>query len=454
MRFRFSNPNRLGALCLVLSVTLVATTALRTEAGRFFRNAAVGGVSIDAQGVLSQAEQQATAGLRESLTERIDDVPAEMDDKVTLRKISLRQLEAALGQAVNNDIASLPDEIKYLAGLQRVQYVFVYPERNDIVLAGPGEGWTINEQGTVVGKTTGLPVITLEDLLVALQTSRAAREVGITCSIDPTREGTQAMRRYVRQQRSFSPQVVDEIARLMGPQQITITGVSDTSHYARVMVAADYRMKRIAMQLEDSPIKGLPSFLQMLAKTRMQLTNMMPRWWLACDYDPLARSDDGLAWELRGRGVKVMTEDDLVTDEGEVTVTGKQNPVAARWADLMTRKYDELARVEPVFGQLRNLMDLSIVAALIDRERMTESAGCHLPILKGENGDFTLEAWNPPKTVATQCSFLKRGREFLITASGGVQIDSWYFASKSQPSKDVGEVKQQNQHVSDSWWWN
>ncbi len=454
MRFRISHPNRLGTWCLVLSVTLVACMALRAEAGRFFRNAAVGGVSIDAQGVLSQAEQQATAGLRESLNERLADVPDEMDDKVTLRKISLRQLETALSQTVNNDIGALPDEIKYLAGLLRIQYVFVYPEQNDIVLAGPSEGWTINDQGTVVGKSTGLPVITLEDLLVSLQTSRSAREMAISCSIDPTPEGTQAMRRFVRQQSRFSPGVVDKMAELMGPQQITITGVSETSHFARVMVAADYRMKRIAMQLEDSPIDGLPSFLQMLAKSRMRLTNMMPRWWLACDYDPLARSDDGLAWEIRGRGVKVMTEDDLVTDDGEVTVTGKQNPVAARWADLMTRKYEELASAEPVFGQLRNLMDLSVVAALIDRERMAETAGCHLPILTGENGDFTLEAWNPPRTVATQCSFLKRGRDYLITASGGVQIDSWYYASKSQPSKAVGEAKQQNEHVADSWWWN
>ena len=39
---------------------------------------------------------------------------------------------------------------------------------------------------------------------------------------------------------------------------------------------------------------------------------MMPRWWLACDYEPLARSEDGLAWELRGNGVQAKTEDSLV----------------------------------------------------------------------------------------------------------------------------------------------
>ena len=36
---------------------------------------------------------------------------------------------------------------------------------------------------------------------------------------------------------------------------------------------------------------------------------MTPRWWLACDYQPLARTEDGLGWQLRGRGVKAMTEE-------------------------------------------------------------------------------------------------------------------------------------------------
>jgi hypothetical protein len=32
-----------------------------------------------------------------------------------------------------------------------------------------------------------------------------------------------------------------------GPQKITITGVPANSHFARVLTAADYRMKRLAM---------------------------------------------------------------------------------------------------------------------------------------------------------------------------------------------------------------
>jgi len=37
------------------------------------------------------------------------------------------------------------------------------------VLAGPGEGWKVADDGNVVGVTTGRPVLRLEDLLIALR---------------------------------------------------------------------------------------------------------------------------------------------------------------------------------------------------------------------------------------------------------------------------------------------
>ena len=34
------------------------------------------------------------------------------------------------------------EEMQVLAGLQRIEYVFVYPESGDLVLAGPAGDWT------------------------------------------------------------------------------------------------------------------------------------------------------------------------------------------------------------------------------------------------------------------------------------------------------------------------
>ena len=37
---------------------------------------------------------------------------------------------------------------------------------------------------------------------------------------------------------------------------------------------------------------------------------------MACDYDSLAKSEDGLAWKLSGQGVKTMTEIDSIDGDG------------------------------------------------------------------------------------------------------------------------------------------
>jgi hypothetical protein len=437
---------------LVAIVLIILCQAPIVVAG-FFRNRAVGGISIDTDGVLKQATSEDTRQLLEATRIEINDVPDELSQANKLRKVSLRQLEQAISKLPSKDVRMLPDEIKYLAGIQRIQYIFVYPDQHDIVLAGPGEGWTVDSKGTVVGIQSGRPVVLLEDLLVALRSTDAARSGGISCSIDPTPQGRTAMRQLIQKQKRFTPAIIDQIEQALGPQQITLTGVPEATHFARILVAADYRMKRIAMQLEESPVKGLNSYLSMLQKSRSKLTDMMPRWWLACDYEPLAKSSDGLAWELRGQGVKAMTEDEIVLADGTTEETGKTSPLAQEWAERMTAHFDELAKAEPIFGQLRNVMDACVVAALIDHERLLEKAACQLPLLMGD--EVALQAYNAPRTIDSQCSFVKRGREYIITASGGVMIESWSAAARSQESPHVEKLRQDTGYNSSTnWWWN
>ena len=81
--------------------------------------------------------------------------------------------------------------------------------------------------------------------------------------------------------------------------------------------------------------------------------------------------------------------------------TGKANPAAQKWANLMTEKYDELSVKEPVLGELRNLMDLCVAAALISREGMLAKANLELPNLLEDSGKLKLTKWTSPKTVDT-----------------------------------------------------
>jgi hypothetical protein len=377
-----------------------------------------------------------------------------------MRKISLKALEAACEKALTENSGKLPDEIKYLGGLLRVQYVFVYPEQQDIVLAGPAEGWKVDDAGNVVGVTTGRPVLQLDDLIVALRCVRGARQGGISCSIEPTEEGRQKLKEFLEQQARVSqprniPQLEQTMKQLFGPQVISLTGVPSNSHFARVLVAADYRMKRLAMNLDPAPLAGFPSYVELM-KSGGKDTRDNPRWWLACNYEPVAKSEDNLAWELRGQGVKCLTEDDIFAADGSAQQTGKASPMAQKWADMMTDRYDELSVKEPIFGELRNAMDLCVVAALIDQYDLTAQAGCPLTLLTNSDSEVLMPRhWNAPTTVPPQCSFLSAGKRLIVSASGGVKITLFDVATRTETNEAIKQVREGvSKPTGGSWWWN
>jgi len=446
----FSRPWWLAAAGLLLAVATL-TQAGHTGVGRF---GAVGGVSIEADGVVRAQNVEAKRLLREQYLKEFKPVAAELNQPVELRKISLKAIEAACAKADKQTTYYLPDEIRFLAGIQRIQYVFIYPEEGDIVLAGPGEGWRIDENANYVGVTTGRPVLRLEDLMVAFRTVHDARQGGITVSIDPTQEGRERLNQLKRQLTKFTSDTAAAFEQALGPQDIKINGVPTTSRFARMLFCSDYHMKRIAMKLDASPVKGLPSYVDLMKQGNVKSTNMMPRWWLACNYEPLAKSPDGLAWEIRGPGVKAMTEEELIGDDGSVKGTGKANPAAQKWADMMTAKYDELSVKQPVFGELRNLMDLCVVAALITKEDMLAKAKLEIPTIADKGSKMELTHWHAPKTVPTQVSVSRGGGDVIITASGGVEITSWQVAEKSVENAAVGQVRTKAAAKPGSVWWN
>ena len=412
---------------------------------------AVGGISVDANGMLDSAAVDSMGTLSRLRSQALEKIPAELNEAVPLRRVSLRRLEAAIEECTRAN-KPLPDPIKYLGGLQRVRYVLVYPEERDIVLVGPGEGWKVDGQGNVVGITTGRPVMLLEDLLVALRTARQAANGGITCSINPTPEGLAQFTSYMSQFRTMgNPQVIKAGAeKAMGPQNVTLTNVPPTSHFARVLVAADYRMKRLGMGFEEAPIRGLPSFLTMVKGTGTWL----PRWWLEPNYEPLLKSPDGLAWELRGASVKAMTEEDFLAANGNVSHSGKAHPMAQKWADNMTEKYDELAVALPIFGELRNCMELAIVGALVAKERLTDKAGYSMPVLL-DPVQVKTDEFPAPKQVDSKVSMLKKGRTWVISASGGVALNSWGIAEKVRQGDAPASVRTKaTPGQNGTWWWN
>ena len=212
------------------------------------RQSSVGGVSVDAAGVVKNSTVDVLNELRQLRLKAQTKVSDELAEKVELSKISLKRMMAEIKKAQDAG-KEIPDEVRYLAGIQRIKYVFVYPEENDIVFAGPAEGWKLDAAGNVVGATTNQPVMQLDDLLIAVRSADQLLQGSITCSIDPTQEGMAQLQKYVKAQGGSiganAQQTINGIEAALGSQTVTFGGVDPTTRFARVLLAADYRMKRL-----------------------------------------------------------------------------------------------------------------------------------------------------------------------------------------------------------------
>jgi hypothetical protein len=415
----------------------------------------VGGIDISVEGVLSNQDTNQRAAVRAARQQALKAVPGDLNQPAKLRMVSLRKLEEKIRQCAEAK-QQLPDDVRYLAGLQRVQYVFVYPEENDVVIAGPADGWILNGEGHIVGKTSGRPVLHLDDLLVGLRYADAARDGGMTASIDPTAEGIQRLNALVAQLKTIGnpEQTIAAIEDAMGPQNITVGGIPADSRFANVLVAADYRMKRLGMNMEESPVKGMPSFLELGGAAAAKNPNMMQRWWLAPKYDALQTDGEGLAFELRGAGVQCMAEEDYFNESGKRQQRMKAGPAAQKWADTMTKNYEALSEKMTVFGDLRNCIDLAVVGALIAQEHLLEKANLKLQYLLDSKA-LALQTCNTPKHVPTQASTIKKGRDWVISASGGVALQPWYVTEKQKKSTELTPVRATVAKArNDRWWWN
>ena len=223
---------------------------------------------IDARGVVTpvfsksrsaKLEKKRLAALATKL------LAANMNRPSKLRMISLVGLEKACEEYARTK-KHVSKEIQYLAGLQRIDYVFVDRDKGDIVIAGPAEGFAPNGTGRVVGVTTGRPPLRADDLVIALRSMQNKGTIG--CSIDPVQERLAAM---IRQNKSFRPTRSTAVARsryailarTLGKQDVRVWGVPAESHFGQTLVEADYVMKLVGIGRRRVRVRGFRTFLSM-----------------------------------------------------------------------------------------------------------------------------------------------------------------------------------------------
>jgi hypothetical protein len=452
--------------CAVMGIILAVPTVVWAQNNQQSSSATgISGVAVDAEGVLRTRVFSDPGG--QLMRERIAAAKAALDPKVTafskLRKVSLNRLE----QAILDHQSTLTDEMRHLAGLQRVRYVFYYPDSKDIVLAGPAEGWVADASGRVVGLTSRRPVVQLQDVVVALRAfpsgGRATPLIG--CSIDPTQEGLTAMQQFVRNIHLSGPPSADEVRMIaegvrtsLGLQTVTVNGVSPKSHFAQVLVEADYRMKLIGIGLETPPVR-MVSYVDR-AKLSEISRNALQRWYFLPDYQCVRQSEDKLAMELVGDGVKLVGEDELVTAGGERKASaGRGNKASRAFVTSFTKKYPELAERSPVYAELRNLIDLAIASAYIQQQDYCGKAGWKMELFGSEQA-FPVETYDIPKTVESAVNAIWQGHTLGTPVGGGVQIQpAEALQSDRLLSDEKGKVGKLHAAVKPDlakgqWWWD
>ncbi len=382
-----------------------------------------------------------------------------------LRKISLNRLESAI-KALSERRAPIADEMKCLAGLTRVQYVFFYPETNDIVLAGPSEGWVTDLVGRLRGLDSGRPILLLEDLVTAL---RAYPPTGkktnvIMCSIDPTAEGLAKMQAFLRSIGSVNPnvgsaeEIVHGLRTSLGMQDIRVGGVPATTHFAQVLIEADYRMKLIGIGIEKPPIR-LASYVDK-ANPAMVSKNALQRWYFMPDYQCVRVTADNTGMELVGDGVKLVGEDQVVLRDGSRKSNTRSNKASQSFVNDFTQKYPQLAAKVPVFAQLRNCIDLAVAAAFIQQQDYYGKSGWKAETF-GDEQTCPVETLNAPLQVETTVAAVWRGARLMTPVGGGVHIEPTQAIHSSQVmADDEGKVEEARRAIrlealaADAWWWD
>ncbi len=430
------------------------------------------GISIDADGTLAVSNFAPPDGrlAAERLAAAKVAKPGELQASSKLRKISLKRLAAALARELA--AGQQPNEIEQnLAGLTGVQYVFCYPAANgavgDTVLAGPAEPFAVDGAGRSIGLMSGRPIVQLDDLLVALRAYPPGTQERkfLGCTIDPPQAGLvrlaelqRTIPRSVRteEQASVAQSVAQGVSTSLGQAEIRVFGVPAGSHFAQVLVEADYRMKRIGIGLEPPPVR-ITTFAEALQAPPQ---NGLQRWWFTPETKCVRLTEDHLAAEIVGDSVRLQAEDKLIGSDGSLVDSGQKPSKASELFVLgFTRKYGEIAAASPVYAQLRTLIDLSVTAALIRRQDFDQRAACDLAVLR-DDARLPVKLGPAPRRVPCAVNVFWKGARLLAPAGGGVSIlpDDALAADQLLPDTR-GAVhllhSQLGQNVvRDSWWWD
>ncbi|MCA9237876.1 MAG: DUF1598 domain-containing protein, partial [Planctomycetales bacterium] len=402
------------------------------------------GVYVDAKGALRVERSGARATALASVSARQPAPPVGSDDEsgkpVTdadapdartpsrLRFVSLPRLERAIA-ARQAQHEPLDPAMLTLAGLQRVEFVAVYPETGDLILAGPAGDWR-SQRGALVSAETGQPVVRLDDWLTLLRRRAAEGATPFGCAIVPRQEALAATQEYLART-SSEPlkaggrgQWLADLRDALGEQDVEFYHLESSTRVARLILAADYHMKLIGMGLAKG-VPGVPSYLDTvrLGPDGQPPAMSVIRWWFSMPVSRVEASADGRVFALPEHCVEVLSENELLAARGERIHTGESDELTSGFARAFTEHFGDLAAKYQVYGELERVFELALAMAVIEQEGLLQQVDWQPEhLLNAER--LRLPRVTTPSTVETVVNHRVIARRHVIAGvSGGVWID-------------------------------
>lgn len=231
------------------------------------------------------------------------------------------------------------------------------------------------------------------------------------------------------------------IANPSGPQGVRVGGVRRWSHFAKVMLDADYLMKQSAAGIVATP--SLTSFTDRLINAlnadcgAMNGTQLWNRFWFypgAPQTDDAKASSSGKTVWVKAR-VRLLTEE-MFAAQGSWAGKGHANAYAAAYSSDFTNRFDDLS-AQPgfaLFDQLKSLFQWVSIAHLAARRSEPAASGV-LSSWAANLGDND-SGWTGYAGLSRTIQVPRCNME--ATQSGGVSIPSTVPATLQTDSEISG----------------
>jgi hypothetical protein len=270
---------------------------------------------------------------------------------------------------------SCRDELLKLSGLSKLQGYVVDVPSDDVILFGD--------------LADGSPALYTEDLVVALRNTwmQYTHIVGNTryysnpgCSIDPdsiVMLRLQEISERINSAESFK-NVEDEIENwnrtCSRPQAVAVLGIPFNSHFGKVMVDADYYMKRLVDGSVNLQIPGFVSLTDyVLGKLKEDVRNNRRSAFSISSVnrfefypgENLYLEDSGIV-VIDKCPVQLLTEEEYLSHSGKLQGTGLADPSADLFARNFSAEYENIAKKKPIYQELEGLFRFVALAKIME----------------------------------------------------------------------------------------